>query len=144
MNLLQGIKDFGASRRTELLRQQTREVIRHSQLPINTIDRVSRLTQAIIRQNPTLNIHDSTISKVLNILIVQLDLIDNHDMDNKLTNLDSRLIVDFGADSLDSVELAMCIEEDFQDLDVRIPPGTTISKTQRTNESIREILQFIQ
>jgi acyl carrier protein len=144
MSLLQGIRDFGASRKTELLRQQNREVIRHSQSPVNTIDRVSRLTQEIIRQNPTLNIHASTIFKVLNILIVQLVLVDNAYMDTKLTNLDSRLIADFNADSLDSVELAMCIEEDFQDLGVRMPPGTTISKTQRTNESIREILEFIE
>ncbi len=51
-------------------------------------------------------------------------------MDTKLTNLDSRLIADFGAGSRDSVELVMCIEDDFQDLGVRIPPGTVISKTQ--------------
>lgn len=145
MRLLDGIRDFSVARKAELLKQQSREVIRHSQVPLSSVvDRVSRLTQDIIRQNPNLSIKSSTISKVLNILIVQLDLIDNAYMDTKLTNIDFRLIADFGADSLDSVELAMCIEEDFQDLGVRIPPGTMISKTQRTNESTREILQFIQ
>jgi acyl carrier protein len=74
----------------------------------------------------------------------QLSLGDTPSMDAKLINLDSRLIANFDVDSLDSVELAMCIEEDFQDISVRIPPGTIIYKTQRTNESIREIYDFIQ
>ena len=56
--------------------------------------------------------YDNILNRMTKIIVEQLDV-----QENQITN-DSNFIDDLGADSLDTVELVMAIEEEF---DIEIP-----------------------
>lgn len=76
--------------------------------------RTDILTEKILSNNPAEEFRQEVVSKVIYILIEQLGLDDNEAYNNALVDVNSHIIADLDADSLDSVELAMAFEDTYK------------------------------
>lgn len=112
MKLLDGIRDWSASRKEKQRATQEQQIKREFATTANIKARASRLTDTILTQQNTYS--KEVVYKVIYILIEQLGLDDTEYYNTALVNMNSHIIADLNADSLDSVELTMAFEDEYK------------------------------